>query len=57
MDECYYDDFLEWADAQGYEFPCTAQEFYSRAARYAAGDNDLIDALCQQGVGPDWRDA
>jgi len=51
-----YEKFLEWADEQGLEFPCTAEQFHARAAEFAAGDEELVQALCEQGIGPDWRD-
>ena len=45
-----YDDFLRWAEGQGYEFPCTANAFYARAALFAQGDLKLLDNLCKQGI-------
>jgi len=53
-----YERFLAWCEEQGLTFPCTSGEFYARAAAYAAayaaGDDVLIDALCEHGIGPDW---
>ena len=51
-----YEKFLEWAAAQELEFPCTAQEFQARAVDFAGGDKEIVDALCEQGIGPGWRD-
>lgn len=51
-----YEKFLEWAEEQGLEFPCTVEQFHARAAEFAAGDETVIDALCCQGIGPGWRD-
>lgn len=57
-----YQNFLDWCAANGWEFPCTATHFFNRATAYAAAsnadaadDHALIDALCRQGIGPDWR--
>ena len=51
-----YENFLEWAEQQGLEFPCTAEQFHARASAFADGDEAVIDALCEQGIGPGWRD-
>ena len=51
-----YEKFQDWCHAQGLSFPCNAAEFYSRAAAFAAGDDALIEDLCEQGIGPDWRE-
>lgn len=48
-----YEDFLEWAEEQGFEFPCTAGEFAARASAFlnaVAGWNaDDFNALLKQG--------
>lgn len=46
-----YDDFLEWAEEKGLNFPCTASQFYARASQFADGDNDILVALCDHGIG------
>lgn len=51
-----YDQFLDWADSEGLDFPCTAEQFYARAAQFAQGNDEIIVALCEQGIGPDWAD-
>ena len=48
-----YKDFLEWAEEQGFEFPCTASEFAARATAFlnaTTGWNaDAFNALLKQG--------
>ena len=48
-----YEDFLEWAEEQGFEFPCTAGEFAARATAFlnaTTGWNaDAFNALLKQG--------
>lgn len=48
-----YEKFLDWAEVQGLEFPCTAGEFAARAAAFlnaTVGWNaDDFNALLQQG--------
>lgn len=51
-----YDRFVDWNDEQGLEFPCTAEQFHARAVEFADGDEAVIEALCEQGIGPNWRD-
>lgn len=50
-----YEEFLEWAEEQGLEFPCTANQFCARAAEFAAGDVAVFNALCERGIGADWK--
>jgi hypothetical protein len=45
-----YEKFQDWCHAQGLSFPCTAGEFYARAVAFAAGDDALIEDLCEQGI-------
>lgn len=56
MYEYEYEEFLDFCEKQGLEFPCTAGEFHARAAKFACGDEALINILCQQGIGPNWAD-
>lgn len=51
-----YEEFIEWSEQQGLEFPCTAAQFFARASAFAAGDEEIVNALCEQGIGPGWRD-
>ena len=51
-----YEDFLNWAELQGLEFPCTAEQFITRAAGFAGDDENLLNALCEQGIGEGWDD-
>jgi len=56
-----YESFIRfYEENEGLEFPCTAPQFWARAQKYAerVGDSngDLVDRLCQQGIGPDWRE-
>ena len=49
-----FSNFLDWAEQQGFEFPCTATEFAARATAFlkttGAGWNaDDFNALLQQG--------
>lgn len=50
-----YQEFLDWCEEQGLEFPCTSTQFHARAEQYAGHDEDLIDFLCEEGIGPDWK--
>lgn len=51
-----YQEFLQYWVEQGFDFPCTAQQFIARTLEYARGDEELVERLCHQGIGPDWRD-
>jgi hypothetical protein len=51
-----YEKFQDWCEGDDLSSPCTAAEFYARAAAFAAGDEVLINALCERGIGPDWRE-
>lgn len=50
-----YKDFLEWAEQQGFEFPCTASEFAARATAFlnanGGWDAAIFNALLKQGGG------
>lgn len=50
-----YEDFIRFYEDAGLEFPCTALQFWARAVEYTDGNDELIDRLCQQGIGPNWR--
>ena len=50
-----YPHFLEWAEGQGLEFPCTAAQFSNRAWAYAQGDEGVHEALMIRGVGWGWK--
>ena len=56
MDNKLYDYFLDWCEGEGLPFPCTPSQFYERACRYT-DDGELIDMLCEYGIGADWQDA
>lgn len=49
-----YEEFLDWAESIGFEFPCTAGEFFARAASFSGGDQEIVASLCEQGIGPNW---
>lgn len=51
-----YQEFFNYWVEQGYDFPCTAQQFWARAVEYARGDEELVERLCHQGIGHNWRD-
>lgn len=54
-----YENFLEFCEEQGLEFPCTAHQFFARAAdflREIGGNEQDIDALMTHGVCPGWKD-
>ena len=48
-----YENFIEWSEEQGFEFPCTAIEFADRAAAFlhatVGWDADDFNALMDQG--------
>jgi len=48
-----YSNFLGWAEEQGLEFPCTANEFAARAAAFlnatVGWNTDDFNALMDQG--------
>jgi len=56
MNENEYEKFVEFYEKGGLEFPCSAMQFYARAAEYADGDEELLDRLCKKGIGPNWRE-
>lgn len=56
-----YARFSAWCEQQGHTFPCTADQFYSRAVHFANtltthDHKDPVDYLCTIGIGPNWRD-
>lgn len=56
MNENEYEEFLNWAEESGLDFPCTREQFYARVVAYSAGDYGLLVRLCERGIGPDWRE-
>lgn len=62
----YYGLFIEYHENQGRLFPCASDSFYLRALDFAReyvitceesiSDEDLVDLLCCNGIGPGWND-
>ena len=60
-----YSNFIEYHEAQGRTFPCTESQFINRAMDYAREAyhqgwietwyEEVADALCVKGIGPNWR--
>lgn len=50
-----YEEFVGVCEDEGYEFPCTKEEFHARAAWFA-DDAKLVDFLCRKGIGPDYKE-
>lgn len=57
-----YPVFQDWCDVQGLDFPCTVDQFTHRAIAWAWANYSplftqrVVDLLCRQGIGADWRE-
>jgi hypothetical protein len=61
-----YERFIEYHEQQGRDFPCSASQFYTRAEDFAREyvitceesitTDELIDELCTQGIGVNWKE-